>query len=728
MVTEACRQPGCAGNVEEGYCNVCGIAKVKVQTAVKSEQNGNGKSSRKGSGIITSTGSVPISRGAGERIRTRGASAGSARKILGAGLVSVPALPSTEPEQALLADAQVPEHKRFCSNCERHLTRERGFCGQCGQKYCFVPSLRPGEVIGGHYEVKGAIAYGGLGWIYLAFDRLLSRYVVLKGLLNTDDAAAAAVAVAERQFLAAVKHPNIVGIYSFIQKDADGFIVMEYVGGKTLRDIRRNRGPLPPAEAIAYIHRILDAFSYLHQKNLVYCDFKPENVMLERDDVKLIDLGGVRRIDDTKGDIYGTVGYSAPESCEGPSVETDLFTIGRTLAVLLTEIKGFGNHHRYSLPGPDEEPLFAEHESLYRFLLKATAEQPGDRFSSAEEMSAQLLGVLREIVALATGTPRPGTSVLFGGDMLALTRVPGLSAVEPEYRQLPSPILEGADAGLDLAITQAIPGNSAKRAAALREVMQMTPRSSEARLRLAGNLIDAGCYGEAADLLQQLEAADRWDWRPRWYRGLLLLASGKPREAQAAFDQVYFDLPGEIAPKLAFAMAAEAAGNTELAMRMYDLVSRTDPSFSSACFGLARCLRESGDRRAAVAALSRIPPESSLHACSQVEAARALTSDVKAMPGLEELTSAAAAIESLPMDVSERLQLTQIVLSAALRLLSSKTVRPNTAVQILGYPLRDFHLRQGLEKTLRAMAHRASGEEKIRLIDEANRVRPRTMF
>ncbi len=70
---------------------------------------------------------------------------------------------------------------------------------------------------------------------------------------------------------------------------------MEYVGGKTLKQIRQERGPLPPAEAIAYVHRILPALGYLHRMGMVFCDFKPDNVMLEHDDVKLIDLGGVRR-------------------------------------------------------------------------------------------------------------------------------------------------------------------------------------------------------------------------------------------------------------------------------------------------------------------------------------------------------------------------------------------------------------------------------------------------
>ena len=79
------------------------------------------------------------------------------------------------------------------------------------------PKLAPGELVAGQYEVLGCLAHGGLGWIYLAQDRNVSdRWVVLKGLLNTGDADAMAAAVAERQFLAQVEHPNIVRIYNFV--------------------------------------------------------------------------------------------------------------------------------------------------------------------------------------------------------------------------------------------------------------------------------------------------------------------------------------------------------------------------------------------------------------------------------------------------------------------------------------------------------------------------------
>src|SRR5437879_1527533 len=101
--------------------------------------------------------------------------------------------------------------------------------------------------------------------------------------------------------------------------------------------------------------------------------------MHDKDDAKLIHMRGVRRIDDQQGDIYGTVGYSAPEAGEGPTSYSDLYTVGRSLAVMVTDIHGFSGEHRYSLPGPQEEPLFAQHESLYRCLLKATADKPDDR-------------------------------------------------------------------------------------------------------------------------------------------------------------------------------------------------------------------------------------------------------------------------------------------------------------------------------------------------------------
>jgi len=720
MEGASCNRNGCTGIIEDGFCNACGIAPPQSyhpQSATIAPH----------STPTTGTGSSPLTnRSKGSR-RVGTSAPHSSRKLIGGGLVSVPELPSTEPEKAIIADPKVPENKRFCANCNNQLKREAGFCSQCGQKFSFVPTLHPGDLVVGQYEVKGAIAYGGLGWIYLGFDRMLSRYVVLKGLLNTEDASSAAVAVAERQFLAAVKHPNIVGIYNFVNHGSEGFIVMEYVGGKTLKEIRKSRGPLPVEEAIAYIHRILSAFDYLHSLGLVYCDFKPDNVMLEGNEMKLIDLGGVRRIDDPYGDIYGSVGYSAPEAGLGPTVVSDLFTIGRTLAVLLTDIRGFNKEHLYTLPSPQIEPLFAQQESLYRFLLKATASVADDRFQSASEMADQLWGVLREVVAIATDIPRPEASKVFSSDMLALTNSGDFAPLTADYHQLPNVLPDTNDPAFIALINPSTVSDPLKRCASLKIVGQLFPTSSEAWLRLANSLIDAGKYEDVEKALAKVEAQDAWDWRTLWYRGRLLFAQGKAKEAQAAFDQVYFDLPGELAPKLALALAAEQGQNYSLAIKMYELVCRTDPSYVSAAFGLARCMYKNGNRSGAVIALKRVPQASNLYTRSQVEIARTLIDRAHSVPGTEELKSASAAIEALTLEGTELYQLTKQILETALNLLTSQQLKATSNLKICGQPLEEVYVRQGLEKALRQLAHLTTGDKKISLIDQANQVRSRTL-
>ena len=224
----------------------------------------------------------------------------------------------------------------------------------------------------------------------MARDRNVSdRWVVLKGLLNSGDPDALAAAIAERQFLAQVEHPLIVEIYNFVTHEGAGYIVMEYVGGTSLKQLLKKRmkangdiyDPLPVDQAIAFIIEVLPAFQYLHDLNLIYCDFKPDNIIQVGDAVKLIDLGGVRRLDDVDSAIYGTTGYQAPEvPVLGPSVASDIYTIGRTLTVLTMEFRGYQSTYVASLPAIDQTPLFQANDSFYRLLLKACAPDPADRF------------------------------------------------------------------------------------------------------------------------------------------------------------------------------------------------------------------------------------------------------------------------------------------------------------------------------------------------------------
>ncbi|KEF19100.1 serine/threonine protein kinase [Streptomyces rimosus] len=401
-----------------------------------SRRSVSGRLSRSLSGA--STRSMPVSvRSAG-----RGSGSGPARGRLGAGLVSVPEVPRPDPRTAVLENPEVPERKRFCSrsDCGAPVGRARGdrpgrtegFCTKCGHPYSFVPKLRPGDVVHGSYEVVGCLAHGGLGWIYLAIDRAVSdRWVVLKGLLDTGDEEALAAAASERRFLAEIEHSNIVRIYNFVEHldrttgSLDGYIVMEYVGGKSLKDIANERrtphgrrDPLPVEQACAYGIEALEALGHLHSRNLLYCDFKVDNAIQQHDQLKLIDMGAVRRMDDHESAIYGTIGYQAPEVAEsGPSVASDLYTVARTLAVLTFDFQGYTNVFVDSLPDPDHIEVFRTYESFYRLLVRATDPDPARRFSSAEEMAEQLTGVLREVVALQTGEQRPSLSTLFGPEL-----------------------------------------------------------------------------------------------------------------------------------------------------------------------------------------------------------------------------------------------------------------------------------------------------------------------
>jgi serine/threonine-protein kinase PknG len=325
-------------------------------------------------------------------------------------------------------------------------------------------------------------------------------------------------------------------------------------------------------------------------------------------------------------------------------------------------------------------------------------------------------------------TPRPAPSLFFGPDLLALDPGDEMRPVEPDGRYLPVPSIDAADPGAQAAANAGALTDTRQRIAGLRMARAQFPKSREIPLRLAAALSDSGNSTEAEAILKELGDQDPWDWRVLWFRGRMKLAGSDSVEARQHFDQAYFDLPGEVAPKLALGLAAELSGDLPVAIKMYDLVSRTDPGFVAAVFGLARCHHASGDRKAAVAALQRIPQSSALHLRSRIEAARLLIRRDHAALGADELAEASAVAESLALDGMSKFMLSTLILSAALEAVCSRTVKENRAVKVLGSPLEEVRLRAGLEASLRSMAHLSSGDDRIRLVDRANQVRPRTLL
>lgn len=909
-----CQRPSCEGNYEdmgggELYCDTCGLAPVVSPTGMVSSpptgiaaggasgKGSNSSSARSGSRASSRASSRSSARSSTSRrsvsgrlsrslsgsatsrsvsVRSSGSSTGaSGRNRLGAGLVQVPDVPRPDPRSAVMENPQVPERKRFCSrsDCGAPVGRSRGerpgrtegFCTKCGHPYSFVPKLHGGDIVHGQYEVAGCLAHGGLGWVYLAVDRAVSdRWVVLKGLLDTGDQDAMAAAISERRFLAEIEHSNIVRIYNFVEHldqrtgSLDGYIVMEYVGGKALKEIANERrtpsgkrDPLPVEQACAYGIEALEALGHLHSRNLLYCDFKVDNAIQTEDQLKLIDMGAVRRMDDEESAIYGTVGYQAPEVAEvGPSIASDLYTVARTLAVLTFDFQGYTNVFVDSLPDPDNIEVFRAYESFYRLLVRATDPDPARRFASASEMAEQLTGVLREVVALQTGRPRPALSTLFGtelrvtdtqlfaeltddvsrlgvrtepagrrggknrGPVAAFGGVPVASpatvghvasgappfipgqsapgaaplsastthvrggngapyvqtqAVIPAPRVAPAPAgpgpLPGTSApgvprlaGLDARATSlALPvprvdandpnagflaGLMASAPAELIAALQAVPAASlETRLRELRARLEMNELGSAGQTLTGLEAQHPDDWRVVWYRGIASLVTGDNETAALSFDAVYDAFPGEPAPKLALGICAEVLGQLDNAAEYYRLVWTTDPSFVSAAFGLARVQIAAGDRARAVRTLESVPEASIHYTAARVAAVRArLRERAPHEPLIADLTAAAdqvSGLQSFGLDAVRREQLSTEVLGTALDwvLSGSPTDRPDSPQSrapagprmLLGSEVDERGLRFGLERSYRMLARLAQrGDERIELVERANRFRPRT--
>jgi serine/threonine-protein kinase PknG len=730
----SCTQPGCTGAIEDGYCNVCGKPPPKTASGRVSAT----ASTRTGSGRTPSTRSNRSTRS------TRSTRSGSIRtgrstaRQLGGHPLARPALPPMDP-LASLVEGTVPERKRFCSSCDTPLKRESGYCPKCGQEYSFVPTLAPGEVVAEKYEIKGTIAFGGLGWIYLALDTVLNRWVILKGLLNSKDPHMLEVAVQEREYLAAVKHPNIVAIYDFVARGAEGFIVMECVNGKTLMKLRKEAGgPLPVPEAISYVIEILPALGYLDEMGLVYCDFKPENVMVEEETVKLIDMGAVRKVDEQGGDIYGSKGYTAPEARNAPTPVSDLYSVARALAVLVANFD-FQGKYAQSLPDPSECEVWQKHEGLYRFLLKATRPKAEERFQTAGEMAEQLVGVLREIIG-ETDTLGHVESAIFDPDSDAPAPVSIHAGDDPGVRLgdgIPRIKVDKDDAAASIVLAAGAVADHEKRALLFERALKTYPTSIELRMRMIDELVSLERFPEAVSRLTALQTEFPTDWRLGWYRGRALLSLQNFKEAIAAFHAIADELPGELAPKQALGRAYEVSGTLDRAVHYYDAASRADASFVTAALGLGRCLVMRGDLTGAAEAYRRVPSTSNRYAFAQAELARLLLRpDAQGAAPADRVVQAAAAVEGLDgvLDGLAMHALRAEVLTAGVRCsLANATgaIAPGVVgvEKVLGVAFGENELRTAAERELRACARMAeTADERVRFVDQANRVRPLTLF
>ncbi|MGY0059224.1 tetratricopeptide repeat protein [Streptomyces sp. LZ34] len=762
-----CDRPDCRGAGRgrinaRGFCSECGR---KARGRAPGSPSPGAPVPASASAILESESTATAA-----RARRRAVARKFTVRPAGDGLMDLPRVELPSLRDLIDNDPQPPSQGQPCGGCEETVGAPyagqpalwAGVCHRCRRPFDFTPQLRPGDLLGGQYEVVGCVAYGGLGWVYLAEDTQLDRQpVAIKGLINDDDEAAQRAAIEERRYLTMLDHPGILSIINYVRHPArgsgrpQGYIVMEFVAGVTLSTIGDYLARADPhfdgervyQHILTYGALILGALEYLHGEKLVYCDLKPSNVMHHEGRVKVIDLGAVRQLGQRAGPAVITRKFAAPEVVQRGALPTelhDLYGVGATLKNLSDKVERAA-----------QRPPGLGRESYDRLLARATAYDPRQRFGSAREMAEQLRGVLREIHSLRLRREQPEPSTLFAPTAALLDsglgRIPGLERwLTGEARPvladgrpgpksvplgLPVPFPDAKDPGAALLNT---PTDSGPRrlieqlGAFPHESAEIRFRTCRAHLELE-ELEEAEAQVKAAERIIGRDAAP-YDWRLNWHRALVRLAEGAVKEARREFDAVYGALPGESPPKLALGYCAEHLGDHGAAERFYQAVWQRNRSQGSAAFGLARLRLAAGDRAGAVDVLSGVPKVSRHHDAAQIATVRVLAGRLGRPDRLPTEADFAEVLTRLPrlyLDDGRasghaRERLTAEVWEVALDWVLRYGNRQEAGA-LFGKRDEESEVRADLERALRALAQQADRPEALEvLVDRANAVRPMT--
>jgi beta-lactam-binding protein with PASTA domain/tRNA A-37 threonylcarbamoyl transferase component Bud32 len=329
--------------------------------------------------------------------------------------------------------------------------------------------------VGGRYELGELLGRGGMAEVRKGNDTRLGRVVAVKR-LRTDlasDQTFQARFRREAQSAASLNHPAIVAVYDTGEElSTDGtdvaqpYIVMEYVAGRTLRDILREGRKILPERALEITSGVLSALDYSHRAGIIHRDIKPGNVMLTpAGDVKVMDFGIARAMSDASSTmtqtaaVVGTAQYLSPEQARGETVDSrsDVYSTGCLLYELLTGRPPFVGespvavayqHVREQAPPPSthDEDLPSEVDAI---VMKALAKRVEDRYQSAAAMKADIDRYLAGLPVQATVPPPPAddaTSVLPAGAVAGMTQtgtgtMTALPAAEEERKKWPWVVL-----------------------------------------------------------------------------------------------------------------------------------------------------------------------------------------------------------------------------------------------------------------------------------------------
>lgn len=271
--------------------------------------------------------------------------------------------------------------------------------------------ITKGQKINDRYEIIRSIGEGGMANVYLGYDTILDRNVaikILRGDLSSDEKF---VRRFQREALSAssLAHPNIVEMYDVGEDDGIYYIVMEYVEGKTLKQLLKKRGSLTLSEAIDIMLQLTDGMAHAHDSYIIHRDLKPQNIMIKDDgQIKITDFGIAMALNATQltqtNSVMGSVHYLPPEqaSGKGSTIKSDIYSMGIIFYELLTGSLPFKGdnaveialkHMRDPLPSVREDNP-AIPQSIENIILKATAKNPKNRYDDARQMHEDLLTAL----------------------------------------------------------------------------------------------------------------------------------------------------------------------------------------------------------------------------------------------------------------------------------------------------------------------------------------------
>jgi len=282
-------------------------------------------------------------------------------------------------------------------------------------------------VLDGRYRVDAMIATGGMSAVYRGLDLRLDRPVAVKIMDSryAGDNQFLTRFQREARAVARLKDPGLVAVYDQGIDGQHPFLVMELIEGGTLRELLRERGPMPPHAVAAVLRPVLGGLAVAHSAGLVHRDIKPENVLIsDGGDVKIADFGLVRAVAEAKitstSVILGTAAYLSPEQVStgdaGP--RSDVYSVGILAYELLTGVTPFNGDSALAVAYqrmendvlPPSRVIAGVPAQFDDLVLQATAREPADRYADAADMAGELDAIVDELNLPEFRVPAPRNS------------------------------------------------------------------------------------------------------------------------------------------------------------------------------------------------------------------------------------------------------------------------------------------------------------------------------